>query len=256
MKKMFLMMAMALVCTAAMAQDNAALGKKWYDAERYEKALPYLLKAIDEGDADSKARLGAMIYTMNAMEYSMDRDQANKLLDEAIEAGSVLGIERKGFCLLFSPLGEDTPEARMNGINLLVEASEKGSSDASFNLFKVYRDGLYTYADNAEIVAPNDSLSLAYIQRANEQGGVEGKAWVGLYTYEGSHGYDKDEAGGAALIEEAWDQDAPSGHRMFAGNCLEPGRVLVTALKGAGKATKAGEVEALIDKYHPAGTQN
>ena len=36
---------------------NAQAGKKWFVEERYEKALPYLLKAVDEGDTDSKVRL-------------------------------------------------------------------------------------------------------------------------------------------------------------------------------------------------------
>jgi len=256
MKKIGLIVCLAAVAIGAMAQSNAELGKKWYEAERYEKALPYLLKAIDEGDADSKARLGAMIYTMNALDYSMDRNQANQLFDEAIAAGSVFAIERKGFCLLFSPLGEDTKEARMEGINTLIEASDKGSADASFNLFKVYRDGLYTYSDHEEILAPDEEISLQYIKKANDQGGVEGKGWIGYFIYEGSHGFDKDEAEGGKMMEAAWDQDNPTGNRMFAGNCLEPGRALVKYLRANGKATKAGKVEALINKYHPEGTQN
>jgi len=255
--KKFLLAAIAVALSmATFAQSNAELGKKWYEAERYEKALPYLVKAAQSGDADSKARLAAMIYTMNAMDYSMDREQANRLFDEAIEAGSVLAIERKGFSLLFGPLGEDTKEARMKGIDLLVEASDKGSSDASFNLFKVYRDGLKTYSDHEEIVAPDADKSLAYIKKAYGQGGVEGKAWVGLFTYEGSHGYSKDTAAGGQLMEAAWDQDDPTGNRMFAGNCLEPGRALVQYLNANGKASKASKVEALINKYHPMGTQN
>jgi len=256
MKKILLAAVAVIMAMSAFAQTNAELGKKWYEAERYEKALPYLIKASDAGDADSKARLAAMIYTMNAMDYSMDREQANRLFDEAIEQGSVFAIERKGFSLLFGPLGEDTPEARMQGINLLIEASDKGSSDASFNLFKVYRDGLVTYSDHEQIVAPDADKSMEYIKRAYEQGGVEGKAWVGYFMYEGTNGYDKDTAQGGKLMEEAWDQDDPTGNRMFAGNCLEPGRDLVMYLNANGKSSKANKVEALINKYHPIGTQN
>ena len=246
MKKIIMSAAAMLLAVCAMAQSvNVTEGKKLYDAERYDKALPYLLKAVKEGDADSKARLATMIFTMQVPTYSMDRDGALRMLDEAIEAGSVLAIERKGFCTL--NMGNDTKEDKQKGLDLLIRASEAGSPDASFNLFKVYRDGIKTYSDGEVCVAPDEALSLEYIKKAAEQNGLEGAAYVGWFMLEGSHGYDKDAAAGSELILKAWERE----NRMFAGNCLEPGRALVKYLKGAGKATVAAPIEALLKKYHP-----
>lgn len=246
MKKIIISAAAMLLAVCAMAQSvNVTEGKKLYDAERYDKALPYLIKAVNEGDADSKARLATMIFTMQVPTYSMDRDGALRMLDEAIEAGSVLAIERKGFCTL--NMGNDTKEDKQKGLDLLIEASKKGSPDASFNLFKVYRDGIKTYSDGEVCVAPNEELSLKYIQKAADQEGMEGAAYVGWFILEGTHGYNKDAVEGSSLILEAWNYD----NRMFAGNCLEPGRALVKYLKGTGKATVAAPIEALLRKYHP-----
>lgn len=243
-KTLTLVMALAL-SLCALAQSNAALGKKYYDSERYDKALPYLIKAVEAGDADSKARLATMIFTMQVPQYSMDRSRAMSMLDEAIEAGSVLAMERKGFCTL--SMGGDTKEEKLRGIALLKQASEAGSADASFNLFKVYRDGITTYSDNEVCVAPDEEQSMKYVRLAREQGGLEGKAYVGLFMLEGSHGFDKNEAAGAALIEEAMKMD----NRIFAGNCLEPGKAIVKYLKARGKGATVTQVDALLRKYHP-----
>jgi len=245
-KKILTALFAALVALCAMAQSaNVTEGKKLYDAERYDKALPYLIKAVAEGDVDSKARLATMIFTMQVPSYSMDRTRAMAMLDEAIEAGSVLAMERKGFCTL--NMGNDTKEDKQKGLDLLVKASEAGSSDASFNLFKVYRDGIKTYSDGEVCVAPDEALSLQYIEKAAEQNGLEGAAYIGQFMLEGTHGYDKSADEGADLILKAWDFD----NRVFAGNCLEPGRALVTYLKANGKATVAAPIEALLKKYHP-----
>lgn len=245
-KKISLTMLALLIAVCAMAQSaNVTEGKKLYDAERYDKALPYLIKAVAEGDVDSKARLATMIFTMQVPQYSMDRDKAMRMLDEAVDAGSVFALERKGFCTL--NMGNDTKEDKQKGLDLLIQASEQGSSDASFNLFKVYRDGIKTYSDGEVCVAPNEDLALQYIEKAAEQNGLEGAAYIGWYMLEGTHGYDKDAAGGSDLILKAWEYD----NRVFAGNCLEPGRALVNYLTANGKATVAAPIKALLKKYHP-----
>ncbi|MCQ2289350.1 MAG: hypothetical protein MJZ74_09665 [Muribaculaceae bacterium] len=246
MKKFIVTVFAAVLAMCAMAQSvNVTEGKKWYDAERYDKALPYLKKAVAEGDVDSKARLACMIFTMQVPEYSMDRDRAMKMLDEAIDAGSVFAIERKGFCTL--AMGNDTKEDKQKGVDLLIEASDKGSADASFNLFKVYRDGIKTYSDGEVCVAVDEAKALEYIEKAAEQNGLEGAAYLGWFILEGTHGYDKDVAEGADLILKAWNYD----NRVFAGNCLEPGRALVNYLTSHGKATVAAPIKALLKKYHP-----
>ena len=51
----------------------------------------------------------------------------------------------------------------------------------------------------------------------------------------------------AVLMTEAMDMD----NRLFAGNCLEPGKVLMAYLKENGQAGKAAPVESLLEKYHP-----
>ncbi len=245
-KAIFTVALALLMGASAMAQsDNVAQGKKWYDLERYDKALPYLTKAVDEGDADSKARLETMIFTMQVPQYSMDRDKALTMLDEAIDAGSVLAMERKGFCTL--NMGEDTKEAKLKAIELLDTASKAGSADASFTLFKVYRDGIKTYSNHEVCVAVDESQSLQYIQKCAEQGGLEGKAYVGWYTLEGTNGYEKDEAKGSEQILAAWKEN----NRIFAGNCLEPGRALVNYLTNNKRTTEAAPIKALLKKFHP-----
>lgn len=246
MKKIIVSALAMLIAVCAMAQSvNVTEGKKLYDAERYDKALPYLIKAVNEGDVDSKARLATMIFTMQVPSYSMDRNRALRMLDEAIEAGSVLAMERKGFCTL--NMGNDTKEDKQKGIDLLIAASEAGSADASFNLFKVYRDGIKTYSDGEVCIAPDEALSLQYITKAAEQNGLEGAAYIGWYILEGTHGFDKDTVEGADYILKAWNFD----NRVFAGNCLEPGRALVKYLEATGKATTAAPIKALLKKYHP-----
>ena len=245
MRKIVLTAVAVMLAMCAVAQNNVAEGKKYYEAERYDKALPYLIKAVKEGDADSKARLATMIFTMQVPDYSMDRHNALMMLDEAIDAGSVLAMERKGFCTL--NMGNDTKEDKMKGIELLIKASEAGSSDASFNLFKVYRDGIKTYSDGEVCVEQDPELSLKYIQKCEEQNGLEGVAYVGWFRLEGTHGYEKDADAAANAILGAYNRD----HRMFAGNCLEPGRALVKYLKDNGKTTVSAPIEALLKKYHP-----
>lgn len=245
-KKIFVTVFAALLAVCAVAQSvNVTEGKKLYDAERYDKALPYLIKAVAEGDVDSKARLATMIFTMQVPSYSMDRTRAMRMLDEAVEAGSVFALERKGFCTL--NMGNDTKEDKQKGLDLLIKASELGSSDASFNLFKVYRDGIKTYSDGEVCVAQDEAKALEYIEKAAEQEGLEGAAYIGWFMLEGTHGYDKDAVEGSELILKAWEYD----NRVFAGNCLEPGRALVKYLKATGKASVAAPIEALVKKYHP-----
>lgn len=245
-KKILTVLAALLLALCALAQSvNVTEGKKMYDAERYDKALPYLIKAVAEGDADSKARLATMIFTMQVPTYSMDRTRALAMLDEAIEAGSILAMERKGFCTL--NMGNDTREDKLKGIDLLVKASEAGSSDASFSLFKVYRDGIKTYSDGEECVAVDEALSLKYIELTCEQNGLEGAAYLGWFALEGLHGYDLNPEEGSSYILQAWQHD----NRVFAGNCLEPGRALVKYLKANGRASEAAPIEALLKKYHP-----
>ena len=101
---------------AQKTQSDAELGKKWYVAERYSKALPYLERASEAGDVDSKARHAYMIYTAQVPEYSMDQDEAMNMLDECIEKGSTLAMERKGMCLLAFP--PETKENRLKSIEI------------------------------------------------------------------------------------------------------------------------------------------
>ena len=245
MKHFIITLFTAAIALTAMAQSNIELGKKWYDLERYDKALPYLIKAVNAGDPDSKARLATMIWTMEVPEYSLDRDRATQLLDEAIEAGSVLALERKAFCTII--MGDDTPQAKQEAIDLYTRASDAGNSDASYVLFKIYRDGLNTVGTHEQIVAPSEERSLQYLNTAFEQGGVEGKAYVGLYTYEGSHGYERDTTAGAALMEQALD----AGTKLMAANCIEPSKAIIAHLKAHGRAAKAAPLETLLRKYHP-----
>ena len=142
-----------------------------------------------------------MIYTAQVPEYSMDQDEAMNMLDECIEKGSTLAMERKGMCLLAFP--PETKENRLKAIEILKEASDKGSGDASANLFNAYANGITSYARNEVYVEPNDSLALVYIKKACEQGNQTGKAFVGLYTYNGTKGYTQDKAAGVKMMEEA-----------------------------------------------------
>ena len=245
MKKILLTLSAIIIALGAMAQTNAEQGKKWYDAERYDKALPFLVKAMDAGDVDSKARLASMIFTMQVPEYSMDRDMALKMLDDCITAGSVFAMERKGFCTLL--MGNDTMEDKMAAIELLEEAAEQGSGDASADLFQVYKEGVVSYASGENYIEPDNDKAVKYAQLAYEQGNLTGKAYVGLYTYEGSNGYEKDVNAGIKLMEEA----LAMSERFFVTDCFEPAKALCDYYSTHGQATKAANLKALLKKNHP-----
>ncbi len=245
-KFLITVLCMCLALGAWAQSENVKKGKQLYDAERYEEAMPYLQKAVAEGDIDSKARLATMIFTQPFMDIEgIGQEGALKMLDECIEAGSVYAMERKGFCNLL--MGNDTKEDKLASLELLKQASEKGSGDASAELFEVYKNGLKSYSDGEDYIVPNDSIATVYIKKAAEQGNVEGKAYVGWYTYGGTHGYEKDVAAGVQLMEEA-DQ---MSRRFFSANCLEPAKALCYYYKTNGQAAKAAPIEALLKKYHP-----
>ncbi len=246
MKKFFLSLAAVLTMGSMMAQSNAELGKKWFEAERYDKALDYLVKAVDEGDIDSKARLATMIFTMQVPEYSMDQEGALRMLDECIEAGSVYAIERKGFCNLL--MGKDTKEDKLASLALLEEASSKGNGDASAQLMQVYMNGLVGYADGSVYVEKDTEKMVQYGKLACEQGNAEGMAWLGYWMQSGSYGIEKDAATGLDLIEKANDLNP----RVVAGSCVEPAKALIKSLRANGKATKAAAVEKLMKQYNPS----
>lgn len=245
MRRIISVFAAMLAIFAAVAQDNIELGKKYYDAERYDQALPYLQKAVAAGDADSKARLATMIFGMQVPSYSMDRDKALAMFDEAIEQGSVYAIERKGFCTLL--MGDDTKEAKMAGIELLKEASEKGSGDASAELYEFYRDGIQSFASGEDYLPANDSIAMAYLQKACDQDNLTGKAYIGMYTYNGTNGYEKDEIFGVQMLEEA----LAMSERFFTTDCLEPAKCLCGYYRANGMVDKAKPIEALLKRYHP-----
>ncbi len=224
---------------------NAQAGKKWFVEERYEKALPYLLKAVDEGDLDSKVRLAYMIFTAQVPEYSIDQQQAVQMLDECIEAGSVYAIERKGFCIL--AMSPDEKSAKLEGIELLKQASAKGNGDASAELFNAYREGVKSYASGEYYLEPDDSTATAYVRLAADQGNQEGIAYTGLYTYMGTHGVARDTEAGVKLLEKAYGMS----ERFFTTNCLEPAAALVKYYNESGNRAKATRIATLLKKYHP-----
>jgi len=245
MKKTILTLTAAMFAMMSWAQSNAELGKKWFEAERYDKALVYLEKAIEEGDIDSKARLATMIFTMQVPEYSMDQMGALDMLDECIAEGSVYALERKGFCQLI--MGNDTKEAKLEALDLLQQASDKGNGDASFELMKVYMEGLKTYSDHETIVAIDEEKMVELGKKACEQGNVQGIAWVGYWMASGSHGFEKDAAQGIAMIAKANDTNM----RMVAADCVEPAKMLISNYKRNGKAAKVAPLEKLMKQYHP-----
>ncbi len=247
MKKLILTLLATCIATGVWAQSvNVTKGKQLYEAERYEQALPYLQKAVEEGDIDSKARMATMIFTQPFMDMEgIGQEGALAMLDECIAAGSVYAMERKGFCNLL--MGKDTKADKLAAIELLRQASEKGSGDASAELFNVYRHGLKSYADGEEYIAINDSLATQFAHTAAEQGNIEGLAYVGWYTYSGTHGYEKDVATGVQLMEEA----DRNNRRLFTTNCLEPAKALCAHYKAQGQNAKATPIMTLLKKYHP-----
>lgn len=224
---------------------NAQAGKKWFVEERYEKALPYLLKAVDEGDTDSKVRLAYMIFTAQVPEYSIDQTEAIKMLDECIDSGSVYALERKGFCIL--AMSADVKEEKLKGIDLLKQASDKGNGDASAELFNAYREGVKSYASGEYYIEPNDSLATAYVRLAAEQENQEGTAYMGLYTYMGTHGIERNTEAGVQLLEKAYGMS----ERFFTTNCLEPAKTLAAYYTEKGNTAKATRITTLLKKYHP-----
>lgn len=246
MKKLFLFLAMAALWMGATAQTDAQLGKKWFEAEDYAKALPHLKRATAAGDVDSKVRLAWMVFLMQAPSYSMDRNHALTMLDECIAQGSTYAMERKGFCLY--AMSVDTREERLKGFELIKKASDLGNGQASADLYKIYKEGIRSFATGEFYIEPSADSAFVYIRRAYDQGHLDGKAYVGYYTFEGSHGYDKDEAAGVALMEAA----AAESQRFFAGDCPEPCYCLINYYKAQGQPAKAAPLTKLLHKYYPS----
>jgi TPR repeat protein len=250
MKKIIISMFVVMLSMCAYAQNsNVELGKKYFTAELYTKALPYLQKAVEAGDIDSKVRLAYMIFTAQVPDYSIDQDQALQMLDECIEKGSVYALERKGFCII--AMSPDTKEDKLKGVDCLVQASAKGNGDASAELFKAYQEGIKSYATGEFYLEPNDSIATSYVKLAAQQGNQEGKAYMGLYTYTGEHGFTQDAKAGVKLMEEALAMST----RFFTCNCLEPARALTSYYKENGQTAKAAPIIALLKKYHPTEMQ-
>lgn len=245
MKKILTLVVAIATCVCAVAQTDAELGKKWFEAEDYGKALPYLQRATAAGDIDSKVRLAWMVFLMQAPSYSMDRNKAIQMFDECIAQGSTYAMERKGFALY--AMSVDTREERMKGIDLIKQASDLGNGQASAELYRIYTDGIRSFASGEYYVEPAADTAFYYIQRAYDQGHLDGKAYVGLYMFEGTHGYEKNEAMGVSLMQAA----ALESERRFAGDCPEPCHTLINYYKATGQPMKAAPLTKLLHKYYP-----
>ncbi len=230
----------AAAAAPAKVLSNAEEGKKWYDAERYDQARKYLKKAVAEGDMDSKVRLAAIIYNQD-----MDPETANAMFDECIAAGSAFALERKGFCTLQSAW--DTKEDKLKSLDLIQKASDMGYGDATAELFEVYLNGFRTFAGNDTIVAPNEQKAVEYAKKGVEQNNPECVAYVGMWTYKGVMGFEKDEAKGVQMLEEA----DKASRRFFATNCFEPAKLLCQHYTDNGEEAKAAPIVELLKKYHP-----
>lgn len=239
-----LMMAFTLVATAQ--TNDIELGKQYWDEERYDKALPYLQRATAAGDIDSKVRLAYMIFTMQVPQYSMDQQRALNMLDECIAEGSAFAMERKGWCII--AMSPDTREDKMKGVELFEQASELGYGPATARLRALYEQGLKSPAKGNVYIEPNDSLMMHYTQLAYEQGDLDGIAYVGLYTFEGSHGYDKDEAAGVQLLMKAHRMN----EKLFAGNCPDAAYCLKNYYLAHGDASSAAALNKWLKKFYPS----
>lgn len=246
MKKIMLTALALTIGAVAFAQSSdVELGKKYWDGENYGQALPYLQRATDAGDIDSKVRLAYMIFTMQVPQYSMDQQKALAMLDECIEAGSAFAMERKGWCII--AMSPDTKEDKMRGVELFEKASELGYGPATARLRALYDQGLKSPAKGNVYIERNDSLALHYAKLAFEQDDLDGIAYVGLYTFEGSHGYEKDEARGSELLMKAHARN----EKLFAGNCPEAAHCLVNYYKAHGDAAKAASLNKWLRKFYP-----
>lgn len=271
MKKIILVLCAALICMGADAQKrsskkttrkatpktektskqeptvtgtDAEVGKYWFDAERYPKAIPYIQRAMAAGDVDSKARYACMLLQGEA-DGPYGLQDCFKMLDECIEKGSVFALERKGFFKL--RFAVDNKDAYLEGFDLYKQASDKGYADASAELWDIYRDGYTSFATGEYYIRPDDALAKEYLKKAFDQGSVKATGYVGWYTYKGDYGYEKDEAKGIELMKKAYDMNL----HFFATDCLEAGKFMVDYLKNDGQTAKANELLALLKKFHP-----
>lgn len=237
---------LAIAWATIIAQsDDVALGKKYWDEELYSKALPHLQRATAAGDIDSKVRLAYMIFTMQVPEYSMDQQKAIQMLDECIAAGSAFAMERKGWCVI--AMSPDTREDKLRGVELFEQASALGYGPATARLRALYSQGLKSPAKGNVYIEPNDSLAMHYTRLAYEQGDLDGIAYIGYYIFEGTHGYNKDEDAGSALLIRACDMN----EKLFAGNCPEPAYCLVNYYKAHGNAPRAASLNKWLKKFYP-----
>lgn len=243
----FAILCAATTCGAIYAQSGSdiELGKKYWDEERYELALPYLQRATAAGDIDSKVRLAYMIFTMQVPQYSMDQQQALRMLDECIDEGSAFAMERKGWCII--AMSPDTREDKMRGVELFEQASDAGYGPATARLRALYAQGLKSPAKGNVYIEPNDSLEMHYTRLAFEQGDLDGIAYTGLYTFEGTRGFDKDEDAGAALLIQACQMN----EKLFCGNCPEAAYCLMNYYKSRGNAPGAASIYKWLKKFYP-----
>ena len=107
------------------------------DEEEFKEGIACLGKSLVYKDFESVLGwVGSIVMNQKSPQR---RAQALKLLDSMIEAGSTGAIRQKGIYFLMGLYGR---EAREQGIELLLEAGQKGDKDAWSYLAAVYALGL------------------------------------------------------------------------------------------------------------------
>ena len=134
-----------------------AEGRKHYDAGEYDRAVPLLKVAAEQGDADAQCNLGYCYE--KGLGLKEDKAEAVKWYRKAAEQGFAAAQNNLGVCYR---KGEGVEQDYAEAVKWYRKAAEQGDADAQYNLGLCYENGRGVAQDYAEAVK--------WYRKAAEQG--------------------------------------------------------------------------------------
>ena len=165
MKKIMVMMLLAVLCTAVVGQNADKLykeGKALYDAKKYTEAFPKLKAAADKGHKKAQYRVGRCYEKGRGV--AENDAQAVQWYQKSASQGYAKAQYQLGKAYKD---GEGVTKDRKKAIELFQKAASQENADAQYQLGKAYMKG--------KGVAADEKKARSYLKKAvkNEKGGAD-----------------------------------------------------------------------------------
>ena len=125
--------------------DPCSKGIKLAERGKYELAVGYYLKAVEQGDSVAQNNLGSCYY--NGQGVLRDYSEAVKWFRKAIEQGYSVAQYNLGLCYF---TGHGVPQDYSEAVKCYRIAAKQGNSDAQYNLGLCYYYGHGVTQDHSE----------------------------------------------------------------------------------------------------------